>query len=84
MLTKKDKIILNQKTMIKNRDILIGNMEEQAEVLHNENKALRFELEESEELIKRIGRLVSSNMYNNEKAILNKIKELVSDYHSQN
>ena len=84
MLTKKDKIILNQKTMIKNRDILIGDMEKQAEVLHNENKALRFELEEKEELIKRIERLVSSNMYNNEKAILNKIKELVSDFDSQN
>lgn len=84
MFTKKDRQIANQKIMIKHRDILIGDMEKQAEVLHNENKALRFELEESEELIKRIERLVSSNMYNNEKAILNKLKELVEDYHTQN
>ena len=75
MFTKKDRQIANQKIMIKHRDILIGDMEKQAEVLHNENKALRFEFEEAEELIKRIERLVSSNMYNNEKAILKKVKE---------
>lgn len=84
MFTKKDRQIANQKIMIKHRDILIGDMEKQAQALHDENKTLRFELEEKEELIKRVERLVSSNMYNNEKAILNKIKELVSDYHSQN
>lgn len=84
MFTKKDRQIANQKIMIKHRDILIGDMEKQAEVLHNENKALRFELEEAEELIKRIERHISSNRYNNEKAILNKIKELVSDFDSQN
>mgnify|MGYP003296005531 CR=1 FL=1 len=38
----------------------------------------------AEELIKRIERHISSNMYNNEKAILNKLKELVEDYHTQN
>lgn len=69
---------------IQDRDLLIRDMEEQAEVLHNENKYLRFELEEAEELIKRIERLVSSNKYNNEKAVLDKIKELVNDYQSTN
>ena len=70
--------------MISNRDILIRDMERQAQSLYEENKEIRFELEESEELIKRIERLISSNKYNNEKAVLDKIKELVSDYHSLN
>lgn len=69
---------------IKNRNILIGDMEKQAEVLYQENKSLNKELEEAKELIKRIERRISSNKYNNEKAVLDKIKELISDYHSQN
>lgn len=84
MLTKKDRKILNQKSMIHNRDILIRDMEDQAKVLHEENKDLRFENEEQSDLIKRIETLVNSNKYNNEKAVLSKIKELISDYHSQN
>ena len=84
MLTKKDKKILNQKSLIHNRDILIRDMEEQAKVLHEENKDLRFENEEQSYLIERIERLVNSNKYNNEKAVLNKIKELVSDRKSIN
>jgi hypothetical protein len=84
MLTKKDRKILNQKSMIHNRDILIKDMEEQVKVLHKENKDLRFEIEEQRDLISRIERLVNSNKYNNEKAILSKIKELISDHQSQN
>lgn len=84
MFTKKDRKIKNQEAMIHNRDILIGDMEKQAKALYEENKDLRFELEESNELIKRIEKIVSSNKYNNEKAVLNKIKELVSDYQSLN
>ena len=84
MFTKKDRKIKNQAVMISNRDILIRDMERQAQSLYEENKEIRFELEESEELIKRIERLISSNKYNNEKAVLDKIKELISDYHSQN
>ena len=84
MLTKKDRKILNQKSMVHNRDILIKDMEEQVKVLHEENKNLRFEIEEQRDLISRIERLVNSNKYNNEKAIFSKIKELISDYQSQN
>ena len=84
MFVKRDRKIKNQEAMIHNRDILIGDMEKQAKALYEENKDLRFELEENNELIKRIEKLVSSNKYNNEKAVLNKIKELVSDYQSLN
>ena len=37
MLTKKDKKILNQKSMIHNRDILIEDMQKKNEELSNEN-----------------------------------------------
>lgn len=84
MLTKKDRKIKNQEAMIHNRDVLIGDMEKQAKALYEENKELRFELEENNVLINRLEKLVSSNKYNNEKAVLNKIKELVSDYQSIN
>ena len=84
MFVKKDRKIKNQEAMIHNRDILIGDMEKQAKALYEENKDLRFELEENNELIKRIEKLVSSNKYNNEKAVLNKIKELVSEHQSIN
>lgn len=52
--------------------------------VHNENKDLRFENEEQKELIDRISKIATANSYNNEKAILDKIKELVNDYQSNN
>lgn len=52
--------------------------------IKEENKDLKFENEEQLDLIKRIDKLVDSNKYNNEKAVLGKIKELVRDYQSIN
>ena len=52
--------------------------------VHNENKDLRFENEEQKEFINRISKIATANSYNNEKAILDKIKELVNDYQSNN
>lgn len=43
MFTKKDRKIRNQKAMIGNRDILIKDMEEQAEVQNAELRDLRNE-----------------------------------------
>lgn len=89
--TRKDRRIANQKAMIQNRDILIKDLmkiktelKEENLAVHNENKDLRFENEEQKELIERISKLVSCNKYNNEKAILDKMKELVEDYQSNN
>lgn len=45
------------------------------------DKDLRFENEEQNELIVRIRNLVYCNKYNNEKVILDKIKELVRQPH---
>ena len=43
MFTKKDRKIRNQKAMIENRDILIKDMEEQAEIQNAELRDLRNE-----------------------------------------
>lgn len=91
MLTRKDRKIKNQEAKIENRNILIADLQKKNEELSNENiavykenKDLRFENEEQRELIDRIKRIATSNAYNNEKAILGKIKELISDSESQN
>ena len=52
--------------------------------IKEENKDLRFENEEQLDLIKRIENLIDSNKYNNEKAVLNKIKELIKESQSIN
>ena len=77
MLTKKDKIILNQKTMIKNRDILIGNMEEQAEVLYKEKKSLKTELDKAEYILKEIENLANTQQYGSVNNLQNKIKSIL-------
>lgn len=91
MFTRKDRKIKNLETKVLNRDILIEDLKSKEALqkqenlaLHEENKDLRFENEEQREFISRIERLVNSNKYNNEKAILSKLKELVSDYQSLN
>lgn len=91
MFTRKDRKIKNLETKVLNRDILIEDLKSKEALqkqenlaLHEENKDLRFENEEQKDFISRIDRLVNSNKYNNEKAILSKLKELVSDYQSLN
>lgn len=91
MFTKKDRKIKNLETKVLNRDILIEDLKSKEALqkqenlaLYEENKELRFENDEQKEFINRIDRLVNSNKYNNEKAILSKLKELVSDYQSLN
>ena len=85
-------------SLIKARNKSLINAENKVQELTKENrelKQIRLQevrnntkiLEQSNkktELIKRITDLVNENKYSNEKAILNIIKELISDYHSQN
>ncbi len=84
LLNASRKALKEAEDKVENRNILIKDMEEQAKALYEENKDLRFENEEQLDLIKRIDERVNSNKYNNEKAILDKIKELVRDYQSIN
>ena len=85
------KNLKDAESRIKNKSMLIADLQNKNNELtkeniavHEENKELRFENEEQADLIKRISNLVSLNKYNNEKAVLSKIKELVSDYQSIN
>lgn len=85
-------------SLIKARNKSLINAENKVEELTRENKELKqIRLQEvinntkileqnnkKTELIKRITDLLNSNKYSNEKAVLNKIKELVSDYQSIN
>lgn len=84
LLNASRKALKEAEDKVENKNILIKDMEEQAKALYEENKDLKFENEEQLDLIKRIDRLVNSNKYNNEKAILGTIKELVRDYQSIN
>lgn len=69
---------------VEDRNILIADLQKENEELSNENIAVYEENEEQKELIDRIKRIATSNAYNNEKAILGKIKELILDAENQN
>lgn len=84
LLKARTRSLKNAERKIEDRNILIADMEKQANVLYGEKKELESENQEQKELIVRIEKLVNSNKYNNEKAILEKIKELVHDYQSKN
>lgn len=62
----------------------VENLNEENIAVHEENKDLRFENEELRDTINEIYSLSTSNTYNNEKVILNKIKELAYDSQSEN
>ena len=85
------KALKDAERKVEDRNILIADLQKKNEELSNENiavyeenKELRFENEEQGELIDRIARVATANAYNNEKVILSKIKELISDHQSQN
>ncbi len=85
------KALKDAERKVEDRNILIAdlrtgneNLTKENLAVHEENKDLRFENEEQKELIDRIARVATANAYNNEKVILSKIKELISDFQSQN
>lgn len=85
------KVLKDAERKVEDRNILIADLQKQNKeltnenlVVHEENKDLRFENEEQKEFIDRITKIATANSYNNEKAILGKITELISDYQSQN
>ena len=47
--------------------------------LKNENADLRSEIDEKEDTIKLVNKLMTSNQYDNNQVIRNKIRELTSD-----
>ena len=69
---------------IEDYNILLATMEQQAKTQYEEKKQLEKEIANQKNLIIKIKWLLKVNKYNNEKAILGKIKELVTDYQSNN
>lgn len=89
MLFKKDRKIRNLEAMVSNRDKLIKDIKEQSLVLYkekqqllNENADIRCENDELKDTLKLINKLMTSNQYENDQVIRNKIIELTTDYQS--
>ena len=82
--TKKDRRISNLNKMIENRDETIDKLRKDKDYLRQKNKDLRFEQEETKELLSDILDRAVTCPLGNEKIALDKIKELVRDYQSQN
>lgn len=84
IFTKKDRKIINQKAMIEDRDKLIDNqamkieeLEQENIAVHNENKDLRFEIEEKDELIKQFEEIAKTQQFGSVINIQNKIKSIL-------
>lgn len=73
-MTRKDRKIANQKAMINNRDKLIKDLQEQANIQYKEKKELEAKIVDLENNIE-----ILVNNSND-----TKLKELVRDYQSQN
>ena len=78
MFKRKKHEIENLNAKIENRDKMIDSLIYERNKYKEENKSLRFELIEYKETLEEIKKILTSNMYNNEKIILRKIKELVT------
>lgn len=74
----------NAERKIEDYNILLKNMEEQAKVQYEEKKQLEKEIADKNDLIRKVRWLLRINKYNNENAILGKIKELVTEHQSNN
>lgn len=77
LLEARTKALKNAEREVKElKQIRLQEVRNNTKILEQSNKKT--------ELIKRITDLVNGNKYNNEKAVLKTIKELISDYQSQN
>ena len=74
----------NAERKIEEMNIKIANLEKQINSQYNDKRILRKENAEQKEFITKFTKLVVGNKYSNEKAALDKIKELVHDYQSKN
>lgn len=72
MLFKKDRKILNLKTKVKNRDILIAKMGKQVEILQQNNNTLNIEVEELQIFKEEVVKIV-----NQKDTIVNKIDKII-------
>lgn len=62
---------------IEERNILIADMEKQANALYEENKDLRFENEEQKDIFKEIENLARTQQYGSVENLQNKLKSIL-------
>lgn len=87
MFTKKDRKIANLTQMVENRDEIITRLQIQKDELKAENTILIKENKIGNKAIitlEEIAKLARGNKYGNEKIFFDNIKELVTDYQSNN
>lgn len=78
MFKRKKHEIENLNAKVDNRDKMIDSLIYERNKYKEENKSLKFEVSEYKETLKEIEKILTSNMYNNEKLALRKIKELAT------
>ena len=64
----------------KELDLAYSQIDNRDKIIYKQKE----KIDKQKDLINRIENLLSANKYNNEKVVLDKIKELVSDYQSIN
>lgn len=72
-------LVVETKQTLRRKENEIKDLNKENKELYEENKKLRFENEELTDIINNIYSLATSNTYNNNKAILAKIKEVITD-----
>ncbi len=75
----KQSLLQESRQALRRAENKVQNLNEENTAVHEENKDLRFENEELRDIINKIYSLSTSNTYNNEKVILAKIKEVITD-----
>lgn len=78
-INEKDSLIYARTKALENAEDEAKLLNKENKALYEENKDLRFENEELRDIANRIYSLSTSNTYNNEKSILSKIKEVITD-----
>lgn len=75
----KQSLIEASREALKNAEKEVSELTKENKALYEENKDLKFEIDELTDFFTRVTKLVNSNKYNNEKAVFNKIKELCKE-----
>lgn len=86
-MLKKDRKIANLTQMVKNRDEIIARLQGQKDEMKLENRVLAEENKNGNKAIMvldELNKLINCNKYNNNEIVFRKIKELVTDWKSNN
>ena len=83
-INESESLVRASRKSLKESEDKVEDLNEENKYLHEENKDLRFENEELRELLTEIADRSITRPLDSEKIVLDKIKELVRDYQSEN